>query len=82
MHNFLLKQLNIIIKSCEMVEHYAAASDPVRQGILAEEGRRRKLRRSLRAARIKKRIIQMRSTIEKGSPRFSNAVLYFKISIF
>jgi hypothetical protein len=48
----------------------------------AEEGRRRKLRRSLRAARIKKRIIQMRSTIEKGSPRFSNAVLYFKISIF
>jgi hypothetical protein len=38
-----------------MVEHYAAASDPVRQGILGEEGRRRKLRRSLRAARIKKR---------------------------
>lgn len=38
MHNFLLKQLNIVSKSCEMVEHYAAASDPVRQGILGARG--------------------------------------------
>jgi hypothetical protein len=79
----LLALLRIVIKSCEMIDHYAAASGAhsfVRLVILAKEGWRRKLRGSRRAARERKRITEMKSEIKKGSKAvhdFQNVVLCF-----